>query len=187
MMYKFVKLKCGRTNLMHSWMLECNDALTLIEHNNKYMATEIEDGVHDVFTVENEYRHLRTDYGRGIQQLADIREQSLLDAAIGMESLITEGKVRVLNTHGHLLLRENGTYMLHNDTDTIVEEMLSDEMLYPNYTLEDIRVKQWQGGVHWYAHIGKLSVSMNGESKWNTQSYARQMAVEYFNTIIKNG
>lgn len=181
-MYKFIKKKCGRTGKIDTWSLECTDIKTLHEHHTKIVSNVIEDGIVDVFS---DNKHLSTSYGTAIERFADLHQDSLFNASINLEKKILQGKMKAILNHGHILLRENGSYSVHSAEDEEVESMLSETLIYPHYTIDDIRVKQWQGGNHWYAHIGNLSVTMNGESKWNTQHYAREMAVEYFNTIVK--
>lgn len=182
-MYKFVKIKCNKTGELHKWMLECNDATMLIEHHEKYMSTEIGKGIKDVFSVATEKTHVNTSYGSAITKYADITGKSLLESAIHIENVILNGKLKTIASHGHVLLRENGSYMVYTSSDEIIGTMLSENMLYPNYTLADIKVDRWFGGVHYYAKIGCLDVCINGNSKWNTPEYAYEMAVEYFNSL----
>ena len=184
-MYKFVKKRCNRTGLVDNWLLECNTADVLEEHHTKIFSSIIEDGIKDVFTYEQEVRHLKTHYGSAIDALSKIKEDSYFNTFIELEHKIVTSKLNALLKYGHILLRENGSYTIYSDDDEIIETMISNELAYPNYTLDDIRLKQWQGGNHWYAYIGNLHVTMNGKNKWNTQKYARQMAEEYYHTIVK--
>ncbi len=50
------------------------------------------------------------------------------------------------------------------------------ELIFPDFKKEDIRVKKFEGGRHWYAYIGEMQVRNNGELKWNTQEAAREAA-----------
>lgn len=43
------------------------------------------------------------------------------------------------------------------------------ELIFPDFRKEDIRVKQFRGGSHWYAYIGDMQVRNGEELKWNTQ------------------
>lgn len=50
------------------------------------------------------------------------------------------------------------------------------EIVFPDFTLSDIRVKKYSGGVHWYAFIGDMQVK-NGEAvKWNSAEAAQNAA-----------
>lgn len=177
-MYKFIKIKCGRTGLISSWLLECNDIITLQEHNEKYMHNVIEDGIKDVFDVNK--KHLNTHYGKAIKKVSDTNCETLVETSIRLENIILNSKINSIIKFGHILLRENGSYTIHSDEDEIIEELLLKNLIYPNYTLDDIRIMQWQGGVHYYAKIGNLDVYIDGKTKWNTHEMARKKAEEYF-------
>ena len=50
------------------------------------------------------------------------------------------------------------------------------ELVFPDYSLGDIRVKQFGGGEHFYAYIGDMQVRDGDELKWNTYAEAYQHA-----------
>lgn len=55
------------------------------------------------------------------------------------------------------------------------------ELIFPDFKIEDIRVKRFQGGCHWYAYIGDMQVRNGGELKWNTEAAARKAAESIVN------
>lgn len=51
-----------------------------------------------------------------------------------------------------------------------------DNLVFPNYTLEDIRIKQFDGGKHYYAYVGDVQLR-NGEMlKWDSYNDAYNFA-----------
>ena len=50
------------------------------------------------------------------------------------------------------------------------------ELIFPDFKREDIRVRRFEGGCHWYAYIGDMQVRNGTELKWNTQEAARSAA-----------
>lgn len=52
------------------------------------------------------------------------------------------------------------------------------ELVFPDFKEEDIRVKQHEGGIHWYAFIGDMQVRNGQEMKWSTRDEAYQRALE---------
>lgn len=50
------------------------------------------------------------------------------------------------------------------------------ELVFPNFTKEDIVVKQFQGGRHWYAFVGDMQVRDGEHLKRNTQKAAQDAA-----------
>lgn len=47
------------------------------------------------------------------------------------------------------------------------------------YTLDDIKVKRWEGGAHWYAKVGNMDVVIDGEQKWGAKWKAQEMAERF--------
>lgn len=56
------------------------------------------------------------------------------------------------------------------------------ELVFPEYKREDIRVKQFNGGQHWYAYIGDTQVRNGDQMKWNTHDAAFEAAAALVNT-----
>jgi len=56
---------------------------------------------------------------------------------------------------------------------------------FPCYKLEDVRVKKWPGGTHYYAYVGNLEVfdgaGNNKVVKWNTIEEALAIATRFLN------
>lgn len=55
------------------------------------------------------------------------------------------------------------------------------ELVFPEYKREDIRVKQFNGGQHWYAYIGDTQVRNGDQMKWNTHDAAFEAAAALVN------
>lgn len=55
----------------------------------------------------------------------------------------------------------------------------SDELRWPVLSEEDIRIRKWPGGVHYYAYIGPVQVQDGDRLKWNSESDARAAAMSY--------
>jgi hypothetical protein len=54
-------------------------------------------------------------------------------------------------------------------------------LVFPNYKPEDIRIKQFDGGNHWYVYIGDMQMRHGDQLKWNTYKQAREAAEELIN------
>lgn len=55
----------------------------------------------------------------------------------------------------------------------------SEHLRWPVFKEEDIRVKTWPGGVHYYAYIGPVQVKDGDTVKWDTEQNARTAAMKY--------
>ena len=176
--YKFVKLEDEKLHMKHGWILEATDISTILEHTDKYMSTVIEKGIQDYF--RNQKYHPNTDWRGMIESMAKIQESTPLSASILLENKVLQGKIKTFLKFGVIYLRENGSYMTTYDglseTDVIFQ---GDKMIYPNYTKDDIKVRQWDKGVHYYATIGNFNVTQNGVPKWSTYDKAYEVALKY--------
>lgn len=52
------------------------------------------------------------------------------------------------------------------------------ELVFPNYTESDIRIKQFDGGNHYYAYIGDMQLRDGENIKWNTYEQAYNAAID---------
>lgn len=52
------------------------------------------------------------------------------------------------------------------------------ELVYPDFKKADIRIKQFDGGEHFYAYIGDMQIHDEGQIKWNSHEEAYKKALE---------
>lgn len=50
------------------------------------------------------------------------------------------------------------------------------QLVFPDFKKEDIRVRKFNGGQHWYAYIGDMQVRDGDRLKWNTKDAAQAAA-----------
>lgn len=50
------------------------------------------------------------------------------------------------------------------------------QLVFPDFKKEDIRVRKFNGGQHWYAYIGDMQVRDGDQLKWNTKAAAQAAA-----------
>jgi hypothetical protein len=84
------------------------------------------------------------------------------------DSLYT-GMAKILQEEGHLYVNKNGGYFsLGNGMEeTGLQEIES--FVIPG---QEISIKQWPNGIHYYAYVGGVSVERNGTNKWDTKANA---------------
>jgi hypothetical protein len=194
MSYTFVKIKDTHYNIDYPWILECNNIETLMEHTEKYMGTTIEKGVKDWFdinknstTTKDGYRyvpHMTTYWCSHVKTLMDINGSSFIEQSTKLENQVFQGKLKQLFNGKTLYLREFGSYMVDSDSHVITNKIVTDKMVYPEYSEKDITIKQWSGGTHYYAKIGNMDVvDEDGNQKWDTYDEAYQKALEELKTL----
>jgi hypothetical protein len=52
-------------------------------------------------------------------------------------------------------------------------------IVFPNFKESDIRIKQFEGGKHYYAYVGDIQVRDNDKLKWNSRDEAYSKALEF--------
>lgn len=67
-MFNFVRLHDRHHIIDHPWILECSNFNTLVEHNKKYMSSEIEKGIHNLFGINNNTQHIRINWAAYVTQ-----------------------------------------------------------------------------------------------------------------------
>lgn len=181
-MYSFVKLKNKRCpNIKYPWMLECKNIKTLKEHNEKYFANEIEKGIKEHI---NQVGHPSSNWGSALEAKAKIKGTNIIEAGCELENQINNGKINCIIKYGCIYLNENSSYTILSDDFEIIDRINSNEMLYPSYSKEDINIKQWKGGTHWYATIGSMNViDEKGNQKWNSYGEAEKEALKFFKKL----
>ena len=83
-----------------------------------------------------------------------------------------------IQDNGQIWVNSKGGYNSVFNEDMETQTIWRSELVFPEYKRDDIRIKQFQGGTHWYAYIGDLQVKTNdGQTlKWNTYEEAYKHA-----------
>jgi len=196
-MYKFIRLKDNRTGLKYPFILLCETKEVLLEHTEKYMTTEIKKGVEDFMKITNTIEkldnesysksktsHYTSGWAIAIDTITKNSDKPWYEHSVMLENKVFQGKMKCLLNHGNILLRDSGSYMTISPDMEIIEEIIKDEMIYPNYSEENISITKWEGGRHYYATIGNMTVvDKDGNQKWNSHNEAMKHAKEYLKTF----
>lgn len=86
-------------------------------------------------------------------------------------------------------IRENGAcYINHVGGKTFnlnyTQFCRRKELVFPDFKIEDIRVKQFSGGKHWYAFVGDMQVRDGDILKWDTEDEAYHKALEIVEGVV---
>lgn len=88
-----------------------------------------------------------------------------------MSYMVLEGLTLYVNSSGgYCMLLENITNRYESET-----------LMWPVFSEDDIRIKKWPGGTHYYAYIGPVQVKDGDILKWDSESDARMAAKKYVN------
>lgn len=182
-MYKFVKIHNTHYDIKHDFALLCEDYETLADHTMKFFHGEIKKGISDLIHQKETGQHLSSHWAHALQVKFTVEGGNVLEISQDLEKDILQTKMEMIDRHGAIVLRENCSYAPLVDTDVIIDQIESEDILYPGKDESSIRIFQWDGGKHWYAKIGGMDVSDKGKAKWNTYNAAKQAAINCLNSI----
>lgn len=105
------------------------------------------------------------------------RKLSPLSATLDFRNAIIQNQYDALLTHGCIYINENGGYHWPSKKDEKSEAFVRKTVLvFPDFKKDEIRVKQFPGGEHFYAYIGNVEVRDGDIIKWNTYEEAYNQA-----------
>lgn len=111
---------------------------------------------------------------QGAVYMAERNNATILDGFRMLNMEIGSGQLRVLKENGSIFINSAGGFTYGIEYDQFCRRK---EMIFPNFKKEEIRIKQFNGGIHYYAYIGDMQVRNGSELKWSTYDEAYQSAL----------
>lgn len=109
------------------------------------------------------------------------RQQSFVDAITDLANETAANMFTAIQSHGAVYINKCGGWNwdpgIHEDGDFVRR----DKLVWPDFEMSDIRISQFPGGQHFYAHVGNTQVTKNGQRRFNTRKDAEMAAVAYLN------
>lgn len=109
---------------------------------------------------------------------------TIYQAIAGFNSMRITHLVKNLEEYGTVYINcVGGSTFKYNDIEYAV--VRRSNLVWPDYKEEDIRIKRFEGGDHFYAYIGDVQVKQGTGNdtiiKWDTYDEAYQAALSYIN------
>jgi hypothetical protein len=133
--------------------------------------------------------HYSTQYGNILrvraERLAESKgSASLLDLIDTLTDSVFKVKEKFINEGHTLYINKAGGFMPSLGPEYEVKEtIISEELIFPEYTEKDIKIIRWPNGVHYYAKIGCVDVVIDGEMKWKTEERAYEKALVFLKVM----
>jgi hypothetical protein len=109
----------------------------------------------------------------------DNSRKTVMDDCRCMDKLLS-GYQNVFLNYGHVIVNSVNGCRAMDESFEILEERLSNELVFPVTSEKDIKISKWPNGTHYYAKIGNQDVvDDKGNVKWNTVEQAKKEAVKY--------
>ena len=190
MKFKFQQIVDTRIDLQYDWMLIFETAEDVIRYHENVDPGKVRRAWDNIDEVKRGRAHLNCDLALYLD-LANRPGESLLETTVRVMDSIILAKINYVVKTGKVFQNKLGGYMPNHPDYEVVEEMIldGDSIVFPDYTYNDIRLKQWDGGKHWYAYVGDIwieetrgdsnHIKYKGQRKFDTEAQA-QDAAEYF-------
>lgn len=102
-------------------------------------------------------------------------ERTILDGFRCLNLEIGMGQMRILEQYGAIFINSVGGYTFGLKYSQFCRRK---NLVFPDFKESDIRIKQFQGGEHYYAYVGDMQVRDGDELKWNSFDKAYKKALE---------
>ncbi len=103
---------------------------------------------------------------------------TILDGFRCLNIEIGFNQLRILREHGAVYINKAGGHTFSLEYTQFCRRK---ELIFPDFTTSDIRIKKQPYGSHYYAYIGDMQVRGKGRLKWNTYDEAMETALHLFN------
>lgn len=104
----------------------------------------------------------------------------LLNAVAEFAGEVKGQQLDYLLKYKQLFFNQNGGYHFAYEKNTSFEQFCyRDRLVFPDYKKNEIRIKSFPGGTHYYAYIGDVQVRNGDILKWDTYQEAYEYALVY--------
>jgi len=102
------------------------------------------------------------------------KQINLVDGIKHIAYLSMDTKVKIFLKDGEVYVGQNGSCRdTHLRDDGRLDEFVFDtcyneDFIFPSISKNDVKIKKWQGGNHFYITINGITTNLKGKEKWNT-------------------
>ena len=173
--YKFVKIKNILTDTVYDdWYLLCDNITQIEEHFNLYIRGIISDAFKEFSEklYENDPSDFKSEWGILCKKISELNNVPFQIASMQCENDLLNNRLDLFYKRGSILLSNKIKHFDPIDFE-VNDELIKNNITWPTYSINDIKIIQWPNGEHYYAKIGDMDVVDNmGNQKWNTYNEA---------------
>lgn len=174
--------------LTYDWLLVMETPEDVVNFHEKIDGLKIRKAWDNLDEVSRGRAHINTTLGTLIKYTAKEGE-SIVEATARIMDKIVLGKISCVLRFGKIYQNKVGGYFPHSDDIEVLEEMIVDSdtnIIFPSYTKDDIHIKRWADGKHFYAYVGDFWVTnLSGKNKFDTEREAQDAANYYLHRLNK--
>ena len=110
---------------------------------------------------------------------AENRKQSIIEGVLHFKQRVIIDQLDWLHKEGKIFINPKGGYCFPDKRTQTIQHVYRDKLLFPCFTENDIRIKRFPMGEHFYAYIGDVELHDGDIRKWNSREEARAFAKQY--------
>lgn len=133
-------------------------------------------GYHPGFENDRHAPHHETAaYTDAVVRYAAKNDLNIFNALTEFTQMVALQQLEELKEHGTIYINRVGGYTWKTEKSIEYALVRRDELVFPEFKKNEIRVKRFPYGNHFYAYIGDLQVKDGDQMKWNTyeEAYAQ--------------
>lgn len=174
--------KCNITTengLQHKNMILLETIDDFYQYLNGNFTVEFKESTEDlVYLIQNKIQHSKHYLSCAAENISNITGQGKFYIINNLKDRLISNQLSIMQGGGKIAINSRGGYFQLSKKDKIhyIDEK--------QYTESDISITKWQGGKHYYAKIGKITVvDSDGCIKWNTYDYAYAVAKNFLSNL----
>lgn len=172
MKYTFVLKDKGTIN--QGWWLKISSLSQLEDYIGRVSSSKVARGIFNARGYYDKKEHAGP-LAQVIIQKATLDNTSIVDAGLNIQASSIRSQIDALQS-GPIYINAYGGWHSGGEYSDWLHR---DEPIFPDFGKEQIRVKKFDGGSHYYAYIGDLQIRDGEVLKWNTYSEAYNQALKY--------
>lgn len=102
---------------------------------------------------------------------------TILDAIVQFKLMVASQQLEEIHRNGYIVLNKSGGY--HPGPIEYSQFVKRKTFTWPDFKESDIKITKFEGGTHWYVHIGEMELHEGDDIKWMSESDARMAAMRY--------
>jgi len=174
-MKKFVYIKD------YGWRLVLSSLLELSEYDDTIAIPKLRSSLERVIgkktkTKDDEY----------LEIYCKSSGQGFMFGAADVNNKCFMTKMNAIDKYGKIFVNEAGGWFMLQEHMKILKTVETETFKFPDvlYTESDINISKYNGGRHFYATVGGFQViDKDGDTKWNTEKYAMEVAKKFMKTL----
>lgn len=174
----------------NGWWLKIDNANDLVwyhQNTQQRWAVVLEDYMchADKYNETSNITCFKNNLTIAVVKYAEQRELTIMDAILQFKLMVASQQLEEIHRHGYIVLNKTGGY--HAGPIEHSQYVNRKTFTWPDFQESDIRITRFEGGTHWYVHIGDMELHEDENIKWMSESDARMAAMRYISKEGSNG